>query len=170
MSRVFLFALVLLLAGEAAVPGDATLPAQRDEPFPMALCFVPEMSYIPEVDDWEFCPPDQFTGHAAAARAAWERHIPWATGHVTPAIARNLSRWARPQMASYNEFPPLAGAKLSLVGRHPRGGRFVYEITVDTLPSHAPLVTRWLKVYLLYDAGSKSMLRMTVTVRGERLE
>lgn len=170
MSHVFLFPLVFLLAGEAAASGEATPTTNRDEPFPIALCFVPEMSYIPEVDDWEFCPPDQFTEHGAAAREAWERHIPWANGHVTPAVARGLSRWAHLQMANYNAVPPLAGAKLNLMGRHPRGGRFVYEITVDTLPSHAPLVTRWLKVYLLYDAGSKTMLRMTVTVRGERLE
>jgi len=128
---------------------------------------VPEMSYIPEIDDWEFCPADKFPEHTASSQMDSKGRVPWATKHVTPELARSLSRWARPQMGKYKTVPPLEKTELKLVRQHPMGTKLVYEITVDTLPSRAPLLTRWLKVYLLYDTGSKSILRTTVTIRGQ---
>ena len=40
------------------------------------------------------------------------------------------------------------------------------ESTLDTLPTHSSVVTRWLKLYLLYDVPSKSIVRVTVTNPG----
>ncbi len=154
---------------ESSPDGPAVEPA-GDEAFPVALSLVPEMGYIPEVDDWEFCPADAFPEHAADVQAAWKALAEWAGRQVTPQRARALSRWARPQMAAYDAVPPPARAALEPARRQPQRGRLVYELTVDTLPTHHPVVTRWLKVYLLYDPHTKAILRMTVTIRGERLE
>jgi len=170
MSFRLLVSVVLLTSAGVRESGDPELHSNGDEAFPLALCMVPEMSYIPEVDDWEFCAADKLPEHMATVRKDWKGRITWATKHITPELARSLSRWARPQMGKYKTVPPLEKAELKLVRQHPRGNKLVYEATVDTLPSHAPLVTRWLKVYLLYDTGSKSILRMTVTIRGQRLE
>ena len=170
MSYQLLAPIVLLTIAAAEGPGDPKLQSDRGEAFPIALCLVPEMSYIPEVDDWEFCAADKFPEHTASARTDWKGRVRWATKHVTPELARSLSRWARPQMAKYTTIPPLEKTELKLVRQHPRGNKLVFEATVDTLPSHAPLVTRWLKIYLLYDTSSRSILRMTVTIRGQRLE
>ena len=170
MPSHLLVSLIIVTAAGAKDPGASKLPSDRDESFPIALCVVPEMSYIPEVDDWESCPADKFAEHTISAKTDWKGRVRWATKHVTPELARSLSRWARPQMAKYKTIPPLDRTELKLVRRHPRGNKLDYEATMDTLPSHAPLVTRWLKVYLLYDTGSKSILRMTVTIRGQRLE
>lgn len=159
-----------MMAGMFRAGAVAAASSADSERYPVALCLVPEMGYIPEVDDWEFCPADKLPEDTAAARADWKRRIAWVSRHVTPELARSLSRWARPQMQQYRVVPPLAKSTLKLVRRNPRRNKLVYEATVDTLPSHAPLVTRWLKVYLLYDTGSRKILRVTITIRGERLE
>jgi hypothetical protein len=41
--------------------------------------------------------------------------------------------------------------------------------TIDALPTHSPLVTRWLKVYLFYDLYARSIARITITIRGQVL-
>jgi len=38
------------------------------------------------------------------------------------------------------------------------------------LPTRSPLVTRWLKVYLLVDLRSKAILRVVITIRGNQQE
>ena len=43
-------------------------------------------------------------------------------------------------------------------------------MTIDTLPTHQPLVTRWLKVYVVFDLHEKSVSAVVVTIRGQRLE
>lgn len=44
------------------------------------------------------------------------------------------------------------------------------EGTIDTLPTHSPLVTRWPKVYLVVDRRNKAILRVVITIRSDRKE
>ena len=84
--------------------------------------------------------------------------------------ARALSRWSLPQMEEYRAVPPLEKVELKPLGLAADGRGLVLEGTIDTLPSHHPLVTRWLKVYLLYDDRNRQIRHATLTIRGERLE
>jgi hypothetical protein len=73
-------------------------------------------------------------------------------------------------MEKYNAMPPLDKAKISAAGTTADKKSIVFEGTIDTLPTHSPLVTRWLKVYFIYDLATKSIRHTTITIRGEVLE
>ncbi len=81
-----------------------------------------------------------------------------------------MSRWAKPQMDDYAAVPVLADVALQPIGVDKEGGMLVLEGTIDTLPSHHPIVTRWLKVYVLYAIPGRKISQVTFTIRGERLE
>ncbi len=72
-------------------------------------------------------------------------------------------------MKSNQKVPSLAKVAWKPAGDD-KQGRLVLEGTADTLPSHHRLVTRWLKVYLVYDEKTREAVRVIVTIRGERLE
>ena len=55
-------------------------------------------------------------------------------------------------------------------GADPQKEKLVLEGTNGTLPTHSPLLTRWLKVYLVVDFRSKAILRVIITIRGNRQE
>jgi hypothetical protein len=103
------------------------------------------------------------------ARADLEKKRPQIETYLTPRVVRSLSRWAQPQMKGYLKVPSLARVAWKPAGCAEKG-RLVLEGTVDTLPTHHALVTRWLKVYLVYDGKNQEVVRVTVTIRGERLE
>jgi len=44
------------------------------------------------------------------------------------------------------------------------------ESTIDTLPTHHRLVTRWLKAFVRYDTRGQKIAHVTITIRGQRLE
>lgn len=44
------------------------------------------------------------------------------------------------------------------------------ESTVDTLPAHHPLVTRWLKTFVRFDTQRHTIVQVTITIRGQVLE
>ena len=66
--------------------------------------------------------------------------------------------------------PPLDKVELKPLGLAADGRGLVLEGTIDTLPTHHPLVTRWLKGYVLYDDHNRRIRHATLTIRGERLE
>jgi len=165
-----LSALVLLTCALACQPPSSPASKPEGEPYPIELSFVPEMSSIPELDSWERCDPKDFGDHIEAVKARWKKVGPWVAKHVTPEQARALSRWARKQMDQYTAVSPMDTIEFKPVRHDKQTGRVLLEGTVDTLPVHAPLVTRWLKVFLLYECGSKTLLRATITIRGERRE
>jgi hypothetical protein len=74
------------------------------------------------------------------------------------------------QMEQYSAVPALAEVTLEPIGlvHKPRG--LLLEGTIDTLPTHHPLVTRWLKVYVVYDISARKLTHVTFTIRGQRLE
>jgi hypothetical protein len=144
---------------------------QKPEAKPtLALATVPEMEAVAELGIGQPCKPDAFPAHTAAARADWAKKCPWVAERLTPKLTRELSRWAKPQMEKYTAVPPLAKRELTLIREDEKAGKLVFEITADTLPVHAPTVTRWLKLYLLYDMGSKAITAVTITIRGQREE
>jgi hypothetical protein len=106
----------------------------------------------------------------ARARAAWRENAKTLTGLLTVDRVRSLSRWAKPQMDDYAAVPVLADVALQPIGVDKEGGMLVLEGTIDTLPSHHPIVTRWLKVYVLYAIPGRKISQVTFTIRGERLE
>ena len=157
--------LCLLAAAARAVPTDGTV----DTP-PVPLRLVPEMEPIAEADTWTRCEKDAAGEHAAHARADWKKKAAAVEKRVTPKVVRSLSRWAKKQMEKYQKVPPLKDAAWTPIRRHNRDGTLVFEATLDTLPSHSPIVTRWLKGYLLYDPARKSITRVIITIRGQLLE
>lgn len=158
----------------------SSLPARAEEPVLKlraadlearpTFCAVPEMAFVPEADGWDEPPADALPERDRAFAAAWGKQSEWAAGHVTPALARALSRWAKPQMEKYAAVPPLDKLTFKPVAAHKGKGMVVYEATADTLPVHNPLVTRWLRVYVLYAVETKAILRITVTIRGQVTE
>jgi hypothetical protein len=167
------FAILLaLLATRPAPAADPVLRLTADElDARPTLCLVPEMAFVPEADTWEACPPGAVAERDGEAfRAAWAEQAPWAAGHVTLEVVRALSRWARPQMEKYAAVPPLDKLAFMPVTMHKARGMVVYEAAADELPTHSPLVKRWLKVYVLYSTEAKAVLRVTVTIRGQVTE
>jgi len=133
----------------------------------------PEMAGIAELDDWQPCAAEDLPEQPdwqAAIKAHWDELRPWLQRRVTAAAVRRLSRWAKPQMEAYKRVPPLEKAVFTPVRRDPAGRHVLYEATLDTLPTHHHLVTRWLKVYLIFDSQSKSVQKVTITIRGQILE
>ncbi|MFW6108731.1 MAG: hypothetical protein ACOC8D_02845 [bacterium] len=156
--------------GAAALVAAAWAAAADGQPVPVAFCIVPEMGYLPEVSDGTWCKPDAFPAVTAKALADWKTKRPWVAKRITPELVRRLSRWARKEMAEYRDVSSLEDVAFKAAYHHQARGKLVLEGTVDTLPSHSPLVTRWLKVFLLCDQGSGTVQRVTVTIRGQLLE
>jgi hypothetical protein len=142
----------------------------EDPEFPVAICFVPEMQRVVEADNWPRAEDDALAAHTAAARADWQKRRPWIEMQVSPATVRALSRWAKPQMAGYERVPDLQDLELRPIAADAKRGQVCFEATADTLPSHSPIVQRWLKLYLVYEPQSKTIVRATVTIRGEAQE
>ena len=158
-------ALSLLLVPDGGRPKE-----KKPGKLPFELALVPEMQSFPDLAAGSPVPKDAARDHVAAARAAWQKAAPALQKRITPEVARSLSRWAKKQMEKYKKVPPLKDVPWTPVRSHERDRKLVLEATLDTLPSHSPIVTRWLKAYLLYDVARKAVVRVTITIRGEMLE
>lgn len=146
-------------------------PAQARPPAPTILTLmVPEMEKVPGFDDAAPCKPDQFPADVEKALADWATKRHAVERVLTPAKARELSRWAKKQMETYTRVTPLADIRLKLIACDKDRRRLVLEGDVDKLPTHSALVTRWLKVYLLYDQTREAVVQAAVTIRGQLLE
>lgn len=140
-----------------------------------ALSFVPEMVPLPggvpeNAHQWAAAEKAGLAADISRATEQWKARIPGIKGQVTPEQVRSLSRWAKKQMEDYRGVPALDQVTLHPHGMDTDHRQLVLEGTLDTLPSHSPLVTRWLKVYVLYDLPGRSISRIVITIRGERLE
>jgi hypothetical protein len=157
----------LALTVSGAAGAEKAKGETEKEPARPALATVEEMGPIAELS-WGPCKAEDHA--AAAAQAEWRRLCPWAAMKITPELARSLSRWAKQQMETYRKVSPLEKVAFQPVRVEKEGGRILLEGTVDDLPVHAPLVSRWLKVYLVYEPQQKRIERVIVTIRGERRE
>jgi len=154
-------------------PWRETLTADES---PSDLSFVPEMNGVAELDilaagkRWSEIDRVALDPEVARARADWRKRTPQIKKRLTPELVRSLSRWAKPQMERYEVVPSLENVDLKPVGVDVQGTKLLLEATIDTLPTHHNLVTRWLKAYLVYDLQQKSITHVTITIRGQILE
>ena len=144
--------------------------AGSEADFPVGIAFVKEMAYIPEVDGWEKAKPGQFSVDSQKAGAAWDTLSIWVQKQCAPQTVRGLSCWATKLMAGYKRTPPLKKVSFIPIRIRPDQNKLVFEATADTLPSHEKTITRYLKLYLLYDISTGEIVRVTITIRGDRRE
>jgi hypothetical protein len=165
----YVLPLLLLAASpclQAAEPTDGlTLTAEELAQRP-ALSLVPEMQIVPEADGWPATDAGAFADASAGFHAEWAKLAPWVGTKVTPAVARALSRWSAAQMKDYAAVPPLDKLKFVPVAALKDRRVVVFQANLDRLPTHSPLVTRHLIAYVCYNVESKSIARVTITIRG----
>jgi hypothetical protein len=166
---VILVALLTFHSGQAAV-GHESMNASNQGPQEVSVRPVREMNRIPEVDDWTSCAAGAFSAETVDAARTWAKICPSVQKELTPELVRSLSRWAMPQMASYTKVPAINKVVWTAVSRDNDTRRLVLETTVDKLPTHSPLVKRWLKLFLVYEPSTRSIPTVIVTIRGELLE
>ncbi len=142
--------------------GNVSFVAEMEE--------VAELAMIADGQRWSRQQEAAWSDDVARARAAWKERAKTLTPELTVDRVRSLSRWAKPQMEDYAAVPSLADAVLEPIGVDKEGGKLVLEGTVDTLPSHQPIVTRWLKVYVVYDISARKLTHGIFTIRGQILE
>ncbi len=153
------------------VAGCAPIPSSGDSPadwLPARL--VPEMERIEEVDRCEYLAPDSYARATEQVRREWPSQWPRLAEQITRPVVQGLSRWAKSEMQSYPGVPARAQANPRVIGLDKGRMVLVYEVILDTLPTHNPLVTRWLKVFILYDLHRGRALQAVVTIRGQVLE
>lgn len=164
------FAVPAIAAWGAVMLAVVTCSPEAGTDFPVSIAYVREMGHIPEVDGWEHCAPALFTADSQAAAAEWDTLHAWVSKRLPPATIRGLSGWAKKQMASYEQVPPFRGIPFTPIRCRRDQKKLVLEAVADTLPSHDRSVTRYLKLFLLYDTGEKRIIRVTATIRGELSE
>jgi len=160
--------LFLFAAGCSKPPQVKTVPHVQD--YPVGLCFAREMDYLPEVDSWQQCSTGVYDSITRLAVADWQKKCGFVQSQVTPQLVASLSQWAKEQMKEYDSVPDFCNVALTAVREFKDHGKIVLEGTLDTLPSHSPIVTRWLKVYTIYDIHNEAITRATITIKGEILE
>lgn len=137
--------------------------------------YFPEMTYggadgwLPE-REWTQAQKTQSVQAQQEVQQQWQKLAPRLAQQITPEKVRELSRWAQKEMAQYQRIPPLDQVVFEPVGLSEEGRHIVLEGTIDTLPSHHRLVTRWLKVYVHYELEEKRISRVVFTIRGKREE
>jgi hypothetical protein len=155
---------LLILIGFLAIQ---TFCAQKSVPdFPVDIAYVREMSFIPEVDTWTRCQDSGFSKDSIAVATQWDALYSRITPHCSQQTARDLSNWAKEQMAGYKKNPDLSRLHFSPCRMDTIRNKILFQATVDTLPTHNPAVTRILKLYLMYDLIDQKVQRVTVTIRG----
>jgi hypothetical protein len=169
MAAIALLVFSLFVGIEIERVAIAAEPAEKVQ-FVAELEGVEELKLLGAKPSWTTDDETQFAAEVAAAREAWKTEAAKFQEKLSPEKVRSLSRWAKPQMEKYNAVPPLDKAKISAAGLTADKKSIVFESTIDTLPTHSPLVTRWLKVYFIYDLSTKSIRHTTITIRGQVLE
>lgn len=154
-------------------PGKKDNIPDRQSDFLVGVSLIPEMDYIPELDSWLFSDTtkEKYTKDIQKAKADWKEKKTWLQGQINVATVKSLSRWAKIEMKKYKKVPTLpTDIKLKPIRQNEQDTKVVFESTLDTLPTHSSLVTRWLKVIVLYDRLTDKIIKVTFTIRGEILE
>lgn len=159
------FAVFQYLSSDIKIAGDTK--------YPMAICFVPEMQYIPEIDSWN--PNDNEiqvnNEQKDALLADWAKKRQWCSEQIDPTMVKALSRWGVESMTTYDKVAAFAdNMSFTAVSEYKEHCKIVFLGVIEELPSHSPIVQRNLILYLLYDSRSKEIIRATVTIRGEASE
>ena len=131
--------------------------------------FLAEMERIPELE-W---PSDSTLARPqdlSRVTEDWAKCFRSLEEKLTAEMVIGLSRWAKAQMQTYAEVPRLAHPDFHFVAVSPSGQEAIFEATLEVLPSHSPLVTRWLKLFLIYDRVNSRLSTVIDTIRGELQE
>ena len=136
----------------------------------IGVCLLAEFGYIPEVRSWpkiekeSISPKDQL-GVEQAWEMGWKEKV---TNTITPDIVGQMVMPRdRKGMAAYTRVSPFANIDWQPVTKHE--SYVVFKGTADTLP-RISAIRRWLVIYCLYDKREGSILRVTLTIHGERDE
>ncbi|MBL1219186.1 MAG: hypothetical protein D8M59_17040 [Planctomycetes bacterium] len=170
-----------LIASAAVVSGSLTFTDQTagddpEDPWPAALCLVPEMSFIPALDTWPAVADAALPGHEQYQEVIeqdWNHRIrPWLQQRLTPSTVVALSRWAREEMLDlFVELPSFDDPAFVPITHHVKSHMIMYRLQLSpSLPSHSPLVTRSLMLFCLFDTERQEIVGVTVTIRGEAQE
>ena len=158
------------IAVAVAETAESVGKPEEDVSFVAEMAEVRELACLRDGKRWSERDEVALSEDLADARAAWKEKAKPLVTSVTADRIRSLSRWAKQQMEGYSTVPTLADTALQPIGLDEARGKLVLEGTVDMLPSHHPLVTRWLKVYVLYNISERKIAHVTLTIRGQRLE
>jgi len=172
---------ILILSGLLAVtafsadekaPSDNKDSGKKEEPADkakIAVEFLMEMANPP--GKWEYAGDKTlFKDSIEKVSEFWKTKWKDVEKEVTPEKVREISRYAKEQMAKYEKVAPFEKMEFTPTLRDKDGKKVIFEATVETLPTHSPLVTRWLKVLIVYDTEKKSVEKVFVTIRGELQE
>ncbi len=135
----------------------------------VTMRFLAEMERIPELE-W---PSDSTLARPqdlSRVTEDWAKCFRSLEEKLTANAVIGLSRWAKAQMQTYAQVPRLAHPDFHFVAASPSGQEAIFEATLEVLPSHSPIVTRWLKLFLIYDRRNSHLSTVIVTIRGERQE
>jgi hypothetical protein len=124
--------------------------------------FLAEMAPLPE-ETWERCDASQYKQAIHQVALTWIDQRETILNQITPEKIRTLSRWAQKEMADY-QMPAIKNQ--SFLATHVHNENLLIESVLDSLPSHHPLVTRQLKLYLVYNRKHNTFIDAIVTIRG----
>jgi hypothetical protein len=158
---------MLLLVGVGAI----SIPTLADETHPK-LNFA-KGGKIPEK---EWLPYDHYLEDVEQARAEWSRMRPMVARQLTfPNIKEHLGL-EESDLGFATDFKDLG----AIISDHMKlsahidkgGGRrwLVFEGTYGPLRPSIPLVVRWIKTYITYDTVDKRIIRVTMTIEGQKFE
>jgi|GEM_PF-1376537 len=170
-SRAFLTTLIFLFIGSltslaGAAPGDGNLGLPDFKT-------VPEMKNFDELDTSRKIEPSELklaTELLLNLNIAWGEISPRILPKITPGLAQSLSRWAHEEMKNFRFRSAIDELDFQARGWTKEDGRLIFESTISELPTHHPLVTRWLKLFLIFDPDEKEIHRIILTIRGQLLE
>ena len=140
-----------------------SLLACQKKQTPLQVRFIPEMTPIPE-ETWERCDPSQYKQAIQQVAFTWIDQREIILNQITSENIRSLSRWAQKEMADY-QMPTIKNQSFLATHIH-NNKNLLIESVLDTLPSHHPLVTRHLKLYLVYNRKHNTITNAIVTIRG----
>lgn len=149
--------------------GAITLAQAGPENAPPAIRWVPEMERVPELD-WPRANARDYAEERRQMLAAWQEISAGVQRKLTAAEVVQLSKWAKPQMQNYAAVPAIGQPDFQLQTASAGEKQLVFEATLQVLPTHSPLVTRWLKLFVIYDRSRRAILEAVFTIRGEAQE
>ncbi|MBN1983661.1 MAG: hypothetical protein JW795_19150 [Chitinivibrionales bacterium] len=146
-------------------------PLFKSDSLPLSISFIREMEFIPYLDTWQPCSTSrELERFADRVLQDWKTKRQFVRGMLSPTVARSLSLWGRVAMKKYKKVGSIDTLTFKPIRCNPEKNKVLFEATIDTLPSHSPIVVRWFRLYLLYDSVTESVNEAIITIRGYLFE
>jgi len=158
---------MLLFAGVGAI----SIPTFAGEAYPK-LNFVKE-GKIPET---EWLPYDHYLEDVEQARAEWSKIRPMVEQQLTFATIKEHLGLEESDLGfagSFRNLGALISDSMNPFAHIDKGGGrrwLVFEGAYGPLRPSIPLVVRWIKTYITYDTVDKRIIRVTMTIEGQKFE